>query len=158
MGLGPPPLFWDVLQVLTFPQGMEQVLESQIMVSHDGNWTESLSTWFPAFVECAMGLHTARCQPVGCFGNVICWCYLRKRNVFNKTFGVSCLLADMHELLVLLCCRVASNVMEQLCLSLVGEGSYPPAIGPTLGARCGLSWVYHLSWKGWLVHWANGSG
>ena len=71
MGLVPPPLLWKVLQVSTFPQGMEWDSVSRIMVSHDGTWEESLSTWFPALVKCVMGLHTARCQPVGCFGNVI---------------------------------------------------------------------------------------
>ena len=40
--------------------------------------------------------------------------------------------------------------MEQLCITLVGEGSYPLAIGPTLGTRFGLSQVYHPSQKGGL--------
>ena len=68
------------------------------------------------------------------------------------TFGVGHLLANMCYQLVLLCCRVASNIMEQLCIMLEGEGSYPLAIGPTLGARFDLSLVYHPSRKGWLVH------
>ena len=71
MGLVPPPLLWKVLQVLTFPQGMELVSVSWIMASHDGNWAESLSTWFPALVKFAMGLYTVRCWPVGHFGSVI---------------------------------------------------------------------------------------
>ena len=71
MGLVPPPLLWEVLQVLTFPQGMEWVSVSWIMASHNGTWAESFSTWFPTLVKCVMGLHTARCQPVGHFGNFV---------------------------------------------------------------------------------------
>ena len=95
MGLVSPPLLCQVLQVLVFPKGMEQVLESWITVSHDGNWAESLSMWFPALVECAVGLCTARCWPVSHFGNVIHhWCYEKK--LFHMNFGVSCLPANMH--------------------------------------------------------------
>ena len=59
--LVPPPLLWAVLQVLTFPQGMEWASESQIMASPDGIWAESLSTWFPALVKHVIGFCTARC-------------------------------------------------------------------------------------------------
>ena len=71
MGLVPPLLLWEVLQVSTFLQGMEWVSVSWITVSHDDIWAESSSTWFLALVKYVMGLCTARCQPVGDFGNVI---------------------------------------------------------------------------------------
>ena len=55
-------------------------------------------------------------------------------------------------------CRVSSNIMKQICITLVVEGSCPPAIGPTLGARFGLLQAYHSFQKGWLVLWAYGGG
>ena len=67
------------------------------------------------------------------------------------TFGVGCQLADICYLMGLLYCRVASNGMKQLCITLVAQGSCLLAIGPTLGTRFGLSWAYHSSQKGWLV-------
>ena len=96
MGLVPPPL-WEVPQVLKFPQGIEQVSESWIMASHDDNWAEYLSTWFPALVKCEMGLHTARCWPVSHFGDVIHLLVLshKKKLFFCMIFGVGHLLADI---------------------------------------------------------------
>ena len=71
MGLVPPLLLWEVLQVSLVPQGLEWVSVSQIMASHNGIWAESSSTWFLALVKFVMGLCTARCWPVGHFGNVV---------------------------------------------------------------------------------------
>ena len=59
------------------------------------------------------------------------------------TFCVGWLVANMCELMELHYHRLASNGMKQLMVTLVTEGSCPPAIGPTLGARFGLSQVYH---------------
>ena len=37
-------------------------------------------------------------------------------------------------------------------------GPVHPAIGPTLGAKFGLLWVYHSIQEEWLMLWAYGGG
>ena len=134
----------EVLQVSTFPQGMEWVSVSWITASHDGIWAESSSTWFFALVKCVMGLCPFRCRHVGCFGNAICLLlFSHERKPFFYDF--LCLLpASQHMLAVDIAGWLVMS-WSQLCITLVGEGSYPLAIGPTLGARFGLSQAYHPS-------------
>ena len=108
---------------------------------------ESSSKWFLALVKCVMGLHTGRCLPVGCFGNVIhLLLFSYKRKPFCTTFCVGCLLATYASCWFCIIAGWLVMSWSQLCITLVGEGSYPLAIGPTLGARFGLSWVYPPSW------------
>ena len=54
--------------------------------------------------------------------------------------------------------RLTTNGLKQLMVTLVTEGSCPPAIGPTLGTRFALLWVYHSYSEEWLVLWAYGGG
>ena len=72
MGLVPPLYSGKFSRFPCPPREWNRSLESWIMVSHNGNWAESLSMWFHALVKCAMGSCTVRCWPVGHFGNGIC--------------------------------------------------------------------------------------
>ena len=48
--------------------------------------------------------------------------------------------------------------MKQFSITLVTEGSCPLAIGPTLGARFGLSWVDHCQLEERLMLWTYSGG
>ena len=109
----------------------------------------------PALLVCVMGLHTAWCWPVGLTVNVICWlalCCWKKLFFVWLLLLAACWPTCASWLLLSSQWRVASNVTKQLSVTPVSMGSCPLAIGPTLGARIGLTWVYHPIQEGWLMH------
>ena len=58
-------------------------------------------------------------------------------------FCAGCQPADI-PLLVMFCCSIlVKDVIVQLITTLSSQSSYPPAIGPTLGARFSLSQAYY---------------
>ena len=141
--------------VSTFPLGMEWIVAKQVTVSPNGNWAES---------SCSIGVCNgiAHCLMSACqphykyctLASVLSW----KEIISCMTSAVSCWLANTCWLMLLSQLKVASNVTKQLSVTPVCMGSCPPAIGPTLGARFGLSWVYHSVREEQLVLWAHSGG
>ena len=63
----------------------------------------------------------------------------QKEDCFHMAFCASHWLANIPLWMVSSCCVVVKDVMVKLIITLTGQLSYPPAIGPTLGARFSLS-------------------
>ena len=63
-------------------------------------------------------------------------------------FCASCGPADIPLWMVSSCCVVAKDFMVQLIITLTGQLSYPPALGPTLGARFSLWQAYYSLHRG----------
>ena len=65
--------------------------------------------------------------------------------------------ADLCQLMVLLVGKLTTGCSGQLMMVLITECSCPLAIGPTLGARVWLSWVFPLPTEERPVYWAHSS-
>ena len=126
---------------LHIPLGTEWIVTIQVTASPTGNWEESSCTIgvCDGVVHCLM----SACQP-HCKCHTLTSVLLLKEIIFHMTSAVSHQPANMCWLMVFSPqWRVATNVTKQLSATPVSMGSCSLAIGPTLGARIGLSWVYH---------------
>ena len=65
------------------------------------------------------------------------------------TFCAGChQLANIPLKMVSSCGVAVKDVIVQLITTLTSQLSYPPAMGPTLGARFSLSWAYYPLHRG----------
>ena len=84
---------------------------------------------------------------------------MQKEDRFCTSFCAGHWPTDIPLWMVSSCCVVVKDVMVQLVITLTGQLSYPPAIGPTLGARFSLLWAYYscigVAWALGLRQWTE---
>ena len=101
----------------------------------------------PALLVCDGVAHCPMlaCQP-HCKCHTFTGVLLLREIIFHMTFCIGCWPAAMCLLMFSPQLSMASNVTKQLSVTPMSLGSCPPAMSTTLGAKVGLSWVYHPIW------------